>query len=208
MPEFNDSKYLGHFFKVIDITGTLVASGKCTSIKVNWNGDSTFDILPLISFDNKYHFIFKGNDNYKVVECDPCEEILAIPKHYKITLWRELYTNLNSDIYREYGEDELDKEVQYLVKQLNQIPDFITTGSCSGHNEKPLFVYIIVNSETSAKLFSFILEKEFPGVFKFEVSRNCIRNSLYKLETYKIGKEAYKSANCLGNALNRYLGLF
>ncbi len=200
---------LKKYYRVISKKdNSVIASGQCLSIKRDWGFDTSFSLLPLISFDDKYFYIFNGNKNYTVEQMESVSFYQSIPLDYKIENWSDFGLNQNADIYREYGYDELDKEVEYLVHQLNKIPEFRTTASCCGHDENPLFVCIVVEGEQNLKIFQRILDKHFKDKFNFNIYRKCQDNDLYRLSTKSIGLSAYRLADDLGDTIEKYLSCF
>ena len=205
----NEIDYMYKYFKIIDIkSNKVIASGRCISDKIEYrNMDVPF--LPLISFDNKFFFRFNTSTKYKVdIVDDKLPFLLNIPDTYKICLWKYADKNLTADVYRDYGIDELDKEVEYLVKQLNKIPNISTSSSCCGHNRIPLWVLINFSDNTNLKLFEGMLKREFKDEFTFELDKECNLITIYKLKTNCIGKKAYKLANDLGNCIDKYINIF
>lgn len=200
---------IGKYFKITDIASNkVIASGRCSYEKVEYHFtlQIKLDIFPLISFDNNYFFISKGNEKYKVEEVPYIETMVDIPKNYIIEKWGNVFEHQTADVYRDYGINELDKEVVSLVDALNKIDGFTTTGSCCGHNKYPLWINVIVTTEPN--LFKAFLKKEFGNKFSFEIKRDDSNELLYTLITNCIGEEAYNLANELALKLDKYNNIF
>ena len=157
------------------------------------------------SFDDKFFFNEKSLNKTIFVKSN--EEHLEkpfdsehIPEYLSWKIYREATGNVEEDILRDFGIDELDEEVVYLVKVLNQFEDIKTTGSCCGHNKLPLFVDIIFNDhKTLFKILWLISKAKYNEKICLTTVpdiKNCnIHNGMMRLCTKLIGKEAYKIAN-------------
>lgn len=161
-----------------------------------------------VSFDSKYFFnvnskrfvIKKSNDikNFDVTTLD----------NYKYYHYRSAKTS-TADIYIENTTDELDKEVVRLVHILNKIPNVMTSGSCSGHNIKPLWVSMTFRDIKSIKFIANLLYNKFCDKFVLSTKNNRSQTTPDGVELCIIslnkGKKAYKDTEDLCNSLEVYI---
>lgn len=186
------------FIKIIDLeTQSVIGAGKINSLKRQ----------NLVSIDYKHHFKIENSYKYQVFKDVSCEYVsLKIPSGYIIALYSD-FDEKEADIYYEYDINELDKEVQRLVVALNRIPDLVTKGSCSGHDELPLWItfftnYLNVVSFLKQCLVKFNLpfiilsEKEDPNILN-----DTKETQGYTLKSLDIGENAYKAADRLAKYL-------
>ena len=182
-----DEKYC----KIINrFTGKIIAAGKIINHK---------DIpVKCITFDNKHFFNLNGNFFYKIILCDHCNEVKfnSIKYRHSIKPWKFAPRYKRALVYREHDISELDEEVKHLVDVLNK-GNFQTTGSCSGHNIEPAYVDIIFYSFDQIKFMANTLSKNnFTKKFKLSTSEHIVNDKpgsvIFRLETFKIGKDAYK----------------
>ncbi len=193
---------IGDFCKIIDKqSGTVLCSGQVKSYKMTVVNNETFE-RSCITFDYIYFFLKEGTDKYDVVKDDTKTTIYfninTVPKDYKVTAWRE--QDNYSDIYIENDINNLDKEVVNIVTALNKIEGLETTGSCSGHGERSLWVTIRFKSlEALILLVNFMQRNGFKEHFVLSTDTSIINNEQYnvmlQLYTKSIGEKAYNLAN-------------
>lgn len=204
------NNYVGKYLKILDKkSNSIVASGKIVFQK---EGTDEFKDQPLlVSLDNKYFYNINGTKHYYCIILD--NEISLqqnIPSNYKIKRYRWMKKPpYNADIYRDFGIDELDKDVEPLVKALNKIDGITTVGSCSGHFVKELWVDMYVLYTQSYELLKFIIkefEKHFELNIKSDFSEN--RQMMLELKSKHKGYTAYKYSNQLSQYIEEHLTLF
>lgn len=192
--------YSGKYAIIRDIrTNKIVASGQIVGYKSN----TKFNNTELVSFDNHLFFRVKS-DSYKLLILNEIiPTLIAIPENYNIQFWRDFRKVPNADVYKEFGIEELDPEVELLVTELNKIKGIRTTGSCSGHGKRKLYVDIIFSNMNSLKfLLDYICSNPNSFILKSDSSltqNGDLNEVLMKLETLKSGDVAYKAAKNLSN---------
>lgn len=167
-----------------------------------------------ISFDNKYFFNSESKrfKIKKVIDKNIIPYNQSIVNNYNIELWKESRKK-QSDIYRDYTIDELDPEVEPLVKALNTIEGIETTGSCCGHNKNELWVAMLCyNFESLIFLANTIADDPtFAENFNVFVKKSSDKidknpnNILIMLRTNNkiIGDKAYKIARRLSQLIKQ-----
>lgn len=192
--------YSGKYAVIRDIkTNKIVASGQIVGYKSN----TKFNNTELVSFDNHLFFRVKSNTYKLSILNEIIPTLITIPETYNIQLWRDFKKAPNVDIYREFGIEELDPEVEPLVTELNKIKGIRTTGSCSGHGKGTLYVDIMFSNMNSLKfLLDYICSNPKSFILKSDSSltqNGDLNEVLMKLETLKSGGVAYKAAENLSN---------
>lgn len=180
--------------KIIDkATGKIIASGEIVGEKMTKKGESIY----LFSFDGKHYF---GNNSEKYRVDNNYDHIttpLIIPDNYSVILWKDYIVGMEFDILREYGLDEVDKEIEGLILTLNKFPGIITKSSCSGHgHQEPYITFLVENVKGIASL-SWILNRlsEPPFVGNVYLSTidayNRLGNISFSLRTEPVGEVAW-----------------
>jgi hypothetical protein len=189
--------------------GTVIAQGRAFSQKVSYseNEDDKVDYKiieqPLLSIDNKYFF----NPLSKRITITEIKDGEYIPFNQStsdldIKHWNTVRTNLlTPDVYVDQDISECDEEVKELVSVLNKIPFVETTGSCSGHGYRRLYIDIkFLRMNELVKMLE-IIEKHFPNDFVIssnpylkQKSDKCVMMTLYSVER---GEKAFKRVDKL-----------
>ncbi len=137
----------GDIVQVIDnLSGRTIIQGEVTGLKDSVTSEKRFnDHEKLFSIDDK-HFFKLDDDAYTIKKLDtPYVDEDYICANYKMAPWHH-YNNVKREevnFFRENSVDELDKEVEDVIRALNKFsPYMLTTGSCSGHGEEQAWVTI------------------------------------------------------------------
>jgi len=167
-----------------------------------------------ISFDDKYFFNSESKrfKIKKVVDKDIIPYDQSIINNYDVELWIKS-EEIQSDVYKDYTIDELDPEVEPLVKALNTIDGIKTTGSCCGHNQSELWVAMLCyNFESLIFLVNTIADDPmFAENFNVFVKKSSDKidknpnNIFVTLRTNNkiIGDKAYKIARRLSQLIKQ-----
>ena len=205
------------FIRVSLNDGTLIAQGRAFSQKISYSENEDdkveYKIIeqPLLSIDNKYFF----NPLSKRITITKIEDGEYIPfdiftSNLNIKHWNTVKTNLlTPDVYVDQDISECDEEIKELVSVLNKIPFVETTGSCSGHGYRRLYIDIkFLRMNELIKLLE-IIEKHFPNDFVIssnpylkQQSDKCVMMTLYSVEK---GERAFKRVNKLSKYIEMAL---
>jgi hypothetical protein len=160
------------------------------------------------SFENKFFFNEKSLNKTLFIKSN--EEHLEkefnlehIPSYISINYYHDCLEDSNkidSDILRDFDVDELDEEVCYIVKVLNQFDGIETTGSCCGHGDYPLYVDVVFTEMKPLGILLWIINRpKYDKVIQLtscpDLKNNNINTCMLRLKTTVIGEEAYKIAN-------------
>ena len=156
-----------------------------------------------ISADGKFYFNLDSDAFVFEFTNQPVEEI-AFDRSLPFKDWYKCEDNLDVDIFRENDETELDEEVELLVKCLNEFDGIETISSCSGHEERPLYVDFIVSQTKPIACIEYLITNKFLGevILLFDSSR-CRNDAeaVLTLKTVDIGEKAYSVAKSLAMEL-------
>ena len=118
-------------------SGDILTSGRIIARK---SVNPKFHDLDLVSTDGKWYFNAES-DLFRIEYADDAPQIpFTKCDEYIWHKWMDWDSDEPYDLYRDYGLDELDDEVQALVMELNRWPGIETLGSCSGHGKGELWV--------------------------------------------------------------------
>lgn len=124
--------YVGCCVEIVDhISEKVIAEGRVISTKES--------PVQCITFDNINFFPVNGK-NFSINEVSyviPRQRV-SIPHRYKVITWSGAWTK-EADVYL---EKPIDTEVLPLVLALSRIKCMVTTGSCSGHGIKSMWVTV------------------------------------------------------------------
>ena len=203
------------WIKIIDKqTGNIIGAGQIQKRKdIDENVETgILNKVTGVSFDSKWffnelpdkHFIIKDNPEHLIVEFK--EE--NIPDTYYKLHSSEFTDDNTADVYREWGIDELDPEVEPLVKILNEYSEMTTVSSCCGHGIRELYVDIQFYNITRIGLLCKIIYNKFINDFRLTTKRSIVNINhtapILRLESIAIGKEAYQKANELVKELEKW----
>ena len=185
---------------VIAYNGKTVCQGPICNVKTNCGDKEIY----LVSIDNKHFFNLRNREIEYMLTHNTLDPVMHNEELVKIPLipFNQCYVDPYQPMYIEYTKDELDPEVEPLVKALNNI-GIETIGSCSGHGIDKLWVSINIKSMDELIMFY----KLFSADGKFKDSW-ILRTSAYLsqcddnkvmllLESRNKGQKAFKAAEML-----------
>ena len=218
----------GDYVQVVDnATGRLIMQGFVTDEKTHCPaGDGNQIALEedqkLLTLDNRNYFSMRSSKYtvYRLPESAVDENY--IKRNYDLRTWRSCdKAGLEgADIFIEHSCEELDKEVEGLVKTLNKFSLHMkTTGSCSGHEKHPAWVSIQFSNIRALEDFLSVFE---PFKAKMDITTHedlsegelTFNENAYfpwlvvlEIKTKDVGKPAYDALNDFDEYLNKVIYL-